>query len=556
MQIQMTDSRRLTGPNLLLNGAGAIIDVACPNDHRQVVANLWKDELLNLLKLIGWEKETIKYRFFENGLNLAFSAELDSLYSATELNELAFHIACRKLEGEKDITANGQFETIRQHLSDEQNPHLQELIKLAKSKQISFLSDDETFSLGLGKYSQKWQVSQLPHPDEVNWSKFRDIPVVFITGSNGKSTTVRLLASILNSAGLKTGMTSTDFIRIGDQIIDHGDYSGPGGARTILRHPIAEAAVLEIARGGILRRGLPCDCAIAAAVTNIAEDHLGDYGITQIDEMAQTKLLVRKGLKKNGILVINADDPVLMAELQKIDDKPEICYFSLNKTNFKHQVCLDKKSIYYTINGETELICNVDNIPITLNGAARHNVANAMTAIALAKANHIKNEAILRGLKRFKGDLNDNPGRGNYFKIKGMTILVDFAHNAHGMRSIVETVQAIPSSRKILMIGQAGDRSDADIQNLARQAAEMKPDIIIIIEIAKYLRGRKSGEVPAIFRHEFEQIGYSGDQLIECDGSLNGTKKAIELGKSGDLLILFALSDREQVFRYLRDITQ
>ncbi len=187
---------------------------------------------------------------------------------------------------------------------------------------VPFLWDDDEVSVGFGKTAITWPADQLPEPESVDWQAIGSIPLGIVTGTNGKSTTVRLSAEILAAAGLSAGITSTDYIRVGEEILDRGDYSGPGGARTLLRHPRSEAVVLEVARGGLLRRGIGVEHADAALITNVAEDHMGEYGINTVAEMAEAKFIVRRALVTDAPLILNADDPEsvrMAATLQQQD---------------------------------------------------------------------------------------------------------------------------------------------------------------------------------------------------------------------------------------------
>ncbi len=178
----------------------------------------------------------------------------------------------------------------------ESKPRLLAMQAAAASHHVPFLWDDDEVSVGFGKNAMTWPAEQVPEPESVDWSAIGSVPLGIVTGTNGKSTTVRLSAAILSAAGLRAGITSTDYIRVGDEILERGDFSGPGGARTLLRHPQSEAVVLEVARGGLLRRGVGVEHADAALITNIAADHMGEYGINTVADMAEAKFIVRRAL--------------------------------------------------------------------------------------------------------------------------------------------------------------------------------------------------------------------------------------------------------------------
>ncbi len=557
-KLEIQDSRRLTGANLLSNEAGAILDVTISGYPIDEVVHLWQQQALHLLEGIGWIKEQIFFRVFNQGASLSLSAPVDALYAATEVNEAAWNSAVADLQREDVVDYNLTVDQLKKTIDAEQNPDLIRLMDASQERGVCFLSDDETVSIGMGIGSKTWEVDEIPHPDKISWHKIHDIPLALVTGTNGKSTTVRLLASMLKSAGKIAGVTSTDYIRVGEEIIDSGDYSGPGGARTLLRDDRVEVGVLEVARGGILRRGLGVPIADTAIVTNVAVDHLGQYGIDTLDDLIQAKLVVNRSLNSSGKLVINADDEGMVRHAKTV--KTPICWFSLDENNpviIDHLnnggcVCTikDNQMIYQSISGQ-EKIVPINNIPIAMNGASKHNTANCLGAIGLAKSLQINRFAIVEGLTSFRGDLKDNPGRGNLFEINGAKIMIDFAHNVHGMSAIVDTVSSIPTNRRLLLMGQAGDRTDEEIRALTQIAWQIHPDRIVLTDLPVYLRGREEGEVPMIIQKELIRLGSSAASIILTKTPLDGVKEAIDWAQEGDLLLLLILAQRNEVFEYL-----
>jgi len=425
--------------------------------------------------------------------------------------------------------------------------------------------DDDEFSLGMGPTSRRWTIDRLPEPASLDWQHFKDIPVALITGTNGKSTSVRMCGAIAKAAGISAGITSTDYIRAADTILDKGDYSGPGGARTLIRDHRVEMALLEVARGGMLRRGLGTGNARAALITNVADDHLGQYGIDTVKELIGVKAIVARSLSEDGTLVVNADDPGLVNYFEENPQliRGQICWFSLDHDNEKiSQQKQLKQSCMWLENGQirflqdaeiTELI-SINDIPATMNGAAKHNIANSMGAAAVCFALGVGIDAIVDGLAAFKGDSTDNPGRGNYFAINGRTVLIDFAHNPHSLTAIIDTVAAMPAERRLIMLGHAGDRTDRDILNLTDVAMRLKPDAVVTAEIPDYLRGREMGEIPDLIRQRCLDTGYKDEQVIYADSCLEGAKKAIQWSKPGDFILLLGLDQRDDIFHFLESL--
>ena len=278
MKIELLENRRLTGPNLFWDLPGAVLDIAIRDIPADLIISAWAEEASSLMDAMGWDTEGITSREFDGGASLVINAPIDVLYTACELNEVALTRAIARLTGDTIANLETSIKDLALQLTAEQNPALLALQRVANDKHIPFLWDDDEVSIGFGKTALVWSTHQLPDPDSIDWSRIKSIPLGIVTGTNGKSTTVRLCAAILAASGLRAGITSTDFIRVGDEILDRGDYSGPGGARTLLRHPQSEAVVLEVARGGLLRRGIGVERADGALITNIADDHLGRSG--------------------------------------------------------------------------------------------------------------------------------------------------------------------------------------------------------------------------------------------------------------------------------------
>ena len=554
MRLELDEARRLTGPNLLWDHPGAIVDVFIAGIDKQKVVNLWQHWVAKLLEEFGWQSDTT-YRLHNEGANLALCAPMDALYCACDLAELAWHCAVAELRGEAIPDWQQRLNELHLELAEERNPALISFMDAAQKHGVSCIVDDDEVSLGMGKSSQTWPSRALPELATIQWQQYQDIPRVFITGTNGKSTSVRLASHIAKAAGYVAGVTSTDFIRVGDDIIDTGDYSGPGGARMLLRNPRTELAFLEVARGGILRRGIPVDSVNAALITNVASDHLGQYGINTVAELAQTKFVVAKGLDANGTLVLNADNKLV------VDKK--ICWFSTDETNPLIQsqltsggaaVFIRNRHIVYAAANQEEVIEGLEQVPMTLNGAAEHNVQNALGVVGLCKALNLPTQAIRDGLQDFGSNAQDNPGRGNIYEVNGIQVLVDFAHNEHSMRAVVKTIKQLPAKRRIAMFSHAGDRSDEDIRNLTAAVTELDASLYVVCELERYLRGREIGDVPKVATEFLRQQAVPAKKIQYAANPLEGAKIAMEFAQPGDVVLLFVLSDREEVHHYLSQL--
>ena len=557
--MEMVDSRRITGPSLLADTAGAILDVSVPNERQSEVVAAWERAVRRVLSAVGWGDETTAVRRFGGGLSLFMSAPVDALYAATEVNEDAWTAVLSTLNGEKNSSADAEVERLQELISKETNSGLLSLRTAAAVHHVRFLQDDDCVSIGTGKGSTVFPVHDIPDPREIDWDSVYDIPTVLITGTNGKSTSVRLLEAVIECSGLVSGAASTDGVRVAGQTVEKGDYSGPEGAKAVLRNHDVEVAALEVARGGLLRRGVPIKGANAAVITNVAEDHLGEYGIYSLAELVQAKFVIRKALADDGTLVLNADDSGIVEYSKGISQA--VCWFTLDESNpvVRQHIgaggvaCfLEGGQIVYAATCGTERIMNIEDIPITMKGAARYNIANCLNAISLAKMLNLSNSAIRDALSRFGGSFRENPGRGNFIHIDGVTVLMDFAHNPHGMKAIIEMIRQVPARRRLILVGQAGDRSNGDIRALVEATAVLEFDRVIAAEIPKYLRGRESGEVPGLIRSAFEELGIGRDDVELSPDYLSGVRSALEWSQSGDLLLLLVLDQKEEVFEFIR----
>lgn len=555
----LDDSRRVTGPGLLWEKPGAILDVQIDGFDKHAVVRVWTTEMENIFKAIDWETCETTNRIFDEGVNLAISAPMDLLYSAVFVIQTGWHLTASKLLGETPLDFEKLCADLREVISKEQNPALITLLKAARDQHIDVLCDDEFISVGHGKKSEKWDINSVPNPSDVNFPALGNLPVALITGTNGKSTSVRLTAAIAEAAGLVAGSTSTDFVKLGDEVLDYGDYSGPGGARMLLRDKRLDIAFLEVARGGILRRGLPLTEATSALVTNIAADHLGQYGVNTVEALATTKFAVARTLSKDGTLVLNADDTLVVTNGLKTDR--QVCWFSLHpdnelvlkaKANNNSCCWLEGGDLNFFDGKAVSLTIAVADIPLTMGGAARFNVQNAMGALCLAKAMGVPDAAILQGLSTFTSTPDDNPGRCNEFNVKDAKVFVDFAHNPHSIRAIADMIGNIPGNNKFLLIGHAGDRTDQEIAELTKGALSFNPGSVVISEVEAYLRGREFGEVPALIEQECLKQGISKDSITHTGTQPEGTRFIIDHLKPGDLALMLVFSDRDEVFNIIK----
>jgi UDP-N-acetylmuramyl tripeptide synthase len=546
--MEYLDARRITGPNLLWIRAGSILDIGCSVEETDGVIQAWEDAIRYMLAAVGWADESTCSRRLTGGVSLAFSAPIDALYAATEINEWAWSCVESGAGVEPSPELAAKVAEFQKLIAEEINPDLLQLKSATAENNVAFLWDDDDVSVGLGTGSQTWPFRQLPKADDLDWDQYHDVPTSIVTGTNGKTTTVRLGTHILRGNDQNVGVSSTDWIAVNDRIIERGDWSGPGGARSVLRQKEVDVAILETARGGLLRRGLGVDQADVALITNIAEDHLGDFGSRNLQELLDIKWVVSRAVEESGTLVLNADDELLVSKSS--DYTGDLVWFSLNDDNVVVNDHLGKGGLAFVLDGirltkchgdEREFICDSEEIDITLGGAARHNIANSLAAAAMTFCLGVSIDAIRDGLKSVSQD--DNPGRCNVYAIDDFRVLVDFAHNPQAMQALFDMAGGLPAKRRLLAFGQAGDRPDDLIRELAQGAWAIGLDAIIVSELEAYHRGRDHGDVYRVIHDELIRCGAREDQLQHFDLEMDSLTAALDWAEPGDLIIMLALGE-------------
>jgi len=533
-----TDSRRLFGPSLWLDAPGAVLDAALTPRREAAEVVAWRAYVHRLTSAVGWQVRTTA-----RGSILALTAPIDLLLAATMVNEWAWTRAAPDGAARAALTGDlteprlpiddaAALAALREHLALEQHPTLVALAARASVTNTPMLFDEAEVSLGYGINSLKWPLAALPSPASVDWSAHRPVPVALVTGSNGKTTTVRLVAAMLQRAGHTVGYCCSDGVFVEGEQVARGDWSGPAGARMVLRDRRVTAAVLETARGGLLRRGLAVPRADAAIVTNIAADHFGGYGIQSLQDLAEAKLVVTQALAATGTLVLNAGDPTLR------EIGPRYVERHRGRTDWFH--------VEETCDGVPEPAA----MPFTLGGTAVHNVANAIGAAHVARGLGVSPALIDATLRVFGRSNQDNPGRLERFERAGVRIWIDYAHNPHGLGALLDAAATARGDGRLgLLLGQAGDRGDDAVRELARTAWQARPDRVVLKDIDGYLRGRLPGEVPAILRDELLACGAPPDRIDHATDEADGVDRLLRWAAPGDLLVLpvHALDARERV---------
>lgn len=551
------DSRRLTGSNFHFAGCGAALETMGAQARDPVALAAWWMRANAAREALGWSTTEPVVRVHLSGASLAFVAPADQLYTATEINEWAWcaSVAYHDFHapGHPSTRDTGSaLHTLQRFAAAERRPDAIALIAAANARGVPTLLDDDALSFGLGMRGITFAMDALPAtPDALPWPALGRIPAALVTGSNGKTTTVRLIAAMLRANGLRTAHSCTDGLFVGGgsargveiERLESGDYSGPAGARQLLRRTDVEAAVLETARGGLLRRGLALADADVAVVTNISADHFGEYGVHSVEDLAAVKLTVARAVAHEGWLVLNAEDPLLRSLGPTC--APRVAWFAVDHEALPADAmqaprCAMRDGHLLLDDGnETHDLGEIATMPITLEGRARYNIANAAGAALAASLMGVPLDAIRAVLADFGRSHADNPGRLQHWAFAGIEVFLDYAHNPDGLSGLLEIAQARRGEgRMALLLGQAGNREDDQIRELAAVAARFLPDLVVVKDIDGYLRGREAGEVAQIIREELLRQGLPESALPVRLREVDAAREALVWARAGDVLVL------------------
>lgn len=368
------------------------------------------------------------------------------------------------------------------------------------------------------------------------------IPVVAVTGTNGKTTTVRLIAHLIAASGLRVGMTNTDGVYVNGRQTDSGDCSGPRSARNVLMHPEVDAAVFETARGGVLREGLGFDRCQVAVVTNVgAGDHLGLNYITTVEDLAVLKRVIVQNVAESGFAVLNAADPIVAEMIHNCPG--QVIYFAqdrqqpvmaTHRAQGRRVVYVDQGDVVVEQGAMAERFA-LSAIPLTRNGQIGFQVENVMAAIGAAWGAGLSWDAIRRGLATFLNDAHNAPGRFNVMDYRGATVIADYGHNPDAMRALVQAVDALPAQRRSVVISGAGDRRDQDIREQTQILGAAFDEVILYQDACQ--RGRADGEVIALLREGLKGAKRARD-VLEIQGEFKAIDTALERLQPGDLCLV------------------
>ncbi|HVD26993.1 MAG TPA: Mur ligase family protein [Mycobacteriales bacterium] len=384
------------------------------------------------------------------------------------------------------------------------------------------------------------------------------VPVVAVTGTNGKTTTSRMVARMGRCAGLVVGWSSTDGVYIDGELVEPGDYSGPSGAGRVLDDPRVRLAVTETARGGILLRGLGVVHNDVSVVTNVSADHLGQQGIDTVDQLAEVKAVVTRVTRTRGWVVLNGDDPRTFA--MRLGVTANVCVFSRDPESPALRKVLDEGGRAVTlIDGditvleprvEPDPLVPVVDVPMTLAGLSHVNVENALAAVGAGLGVGLPRAAVVDGLRSFRPGPEDNPGRMNVYELNGVTVVVDLAHNEAGVAAVLEVLRGLggPGASVRLVMGTPGDRTDDIIRAVGEMAAR-GADQVVIGHKEHYLRGRDADELAELLQEGAAAVGVHDVPVHATE--LAGLQALVDQAVPGDVIGVMCHAERGEIEAWL-----
>ena len=389
------------------------------------------------------------------------------------------------------------------------------------------------------------------------------IPAASVTGTNGKTTTTRMLAHIAMTAGRRTAWSSTDGVVVQGRLVEPGDYSGPAGARAVLDTPGVEIGILETARGGMLLKGMGVTTNAVSVVTNVAEDHLGLHGIHTVDQLAEVKAIITKVTSPRGWAVLNGEDPRVWAMRHGSPARPWV--FTLDpEAPAVREALAEGGRATTVVDGWAGVLApgqaphrlvRLTDVPATMAGIATHNVANALAAISGALALGLPEESVVAGIRGFRPDAELSPGRLNTFTVPltaggAATVILDMAHNEDGVRALVDVADGLraPGARLLLAIGMVGDRTDGQIEAVG-EIAGRHGDVVAVAHKDKYLRGRTREEIDDLLRAGLGSVGVvpvgSFATEVDCVAAL------VDRAGDGDVVAVMCHAQRSELYAWV-----
>ncbi len=574
MPLHIRDLRALEGPNIYYSVPGVKLQVWADRDISTTIGDAIKQWAQQVGVVIGALQHDVQQEDEGYLITTTWTTPLPNV--GERIAEGAIQdLQAAETQDEDYSHDDALFDAIGERRREE--PSLAQLQLYAEAR----YRDLPMFPVGNGKlmfgsgsrgYVFDPSILSLGMTATIPWEQIGTIPVVAVTGTNGKTTTTRLIAHIVGSTGKRVGRTDTDGIVIGSTTVEQGDWAGWGGARRVLTDPQVDVAVLETSRGGILQRGLGFSSCDVGVVTNISADHLGEFGVETPEQMAAVKGVVVLATKPDGHVVLNADDPIVLA-LRQWSSAPLILFSrdADNRAVAEHlaesgaAVRSTATAVEVSFGQQSGQIPLAD-IPITFGGAATHNVENVLAAVAACLGLGLDLPTIAAGLKTFVPDATHNANRLNVFERDGAAVVFDYAHNVAGVTALARFGQqllqrhgergaagddAAKTGRLIFVLGGPGDRGDDQIREIGRLAGAAA-DLVLLHEEERYLRGREPGEITELYRAGAVAGAGSPDRIKAFPDELAALDAALAEVQTGDVVLVAAHAERDRMLERLQ----
>lgn len=489
------------------------------------------------LKEIAKKYENVCSKLSINGRILKL--EKESVYLSYDRESIASIIIEAILDDDKNIFNN----TVEVLKNDWKN----EIIKKLRENNISGVElHDDSLLIGYGENSiiltkenyKDFNIDEIISKLIDKW----DIPIIAVTGTNGKTSTTRLIHNTLLELGYKSGMSSTGGIIIGNETIRTGDTTGYYSALEVLKRKDVNVAVLETARGGLIKKGLGFKNARACIITSLSEDHMGMEGINSLEQLGKVKALIKEGLKENGVMVIRATNEIV--NLFKENDR--LILFDNDKNDIICNHIKNGGEAFYTregyivhnLNGIESKIVSLNELEFTHNGASESNVRNVMAAIASIKTIDNDIDKIVNALKSIKCDLTTNKGRQNILNIKDFKLIIDYGHNSEAFNEVFNIAKSLNPTRITGLITAPGDRTDDHIIELGEIAAKFCDKVIIKEQEDK--RGKEEGETAKLLKRGLINKGFKEENIITLLEERDAILKALNDARKGEIIVSFS----------------